>query len=160
MVLRRSPARPSADGPANHRGRGVLKVIEKLFAVVMLVFASGALILLFNPMNRVGPESDSAALATQLTLHAIASCFYILHPKKVVAASTRTPWWIAMVMLAMCSTAWSQDPFLTFRRSIILMATVAFGFYFGSRFELKEQMQILSWVLLVVLAGSAAVAIV
>ena len=138
----------------------MLKVIEKLFAVVMLVFASGALILLFNPMNRVGPESDSAALATQLRLHAIASCFYILHAKKVVAAITRTPWWIAMVMLAMCSTAWSQDPFLTFRRSIILMATVAFGFYFGSRFELKEQMQILSWVLLVVLAGSAAVAIV
>lgn len=138
----------------------MLKVIEKLFTVVMLVFASGALILLFNPMNRVGPESDSAALAAQVTLHAIACCFYILHAKKVIAAVTRAPWWIAMVVLAMCSTAWSQDPFLTFRRSIILMATVTFGFYFGSRFELKEQIQILSWALLVVLAGSAAVAIV
>jgi exopolysaccharide production protein ExoQ len=138
----------------------MLKVIETLFAVVMFVFASGALGLLFDPMNRMGPQSDSIALATQVTLHGIASFFYILHSKKLVAAVARAPWWTAMVLFAISSTAWSQDPFLTFRRGVILMGTVMFGLYFGSRFDLKEQMQILSWALLVVLAGSAAVAMV
>lgn len=52
--------------------------------------------------------------------------------------------WI-IVILALCSIAWSRVPDLTMRRSIALFLTTLSGVYFGGRFTMKEQLQLLGW---------------
>jgi exopolysaccharide production protein ExoQ len=142
----------------------MLKTFEKLWAMVMLIFGSGAFgLLLVGPMSdrqRIAPEGNNFALAVNVGFHLVASLFYILHARKLTVAITRAPWLFALVFYAGLSTTWSQDPSLTFRRSLILLATTVFGVYFGSRFELKEQLQILAWALLFALVASAGLAIV
>ena len=141
----------------------MLKTFEKLFAMAMLAYGCNAFgLLLVGPISdvqRLAPEGNTAGLAAQIGFHAVAWLFYILHAKKLTFVIVRTHWWTPILLFAVCSTAWSQDPILTFKRSLILIGTFLFGLYFGSRFELKEQIQILAWMFLLVLMASAAVAI-
>ena len=118
----------------------MLKTFEKLWAMVMLAFGCGAFgLLLVGPttnLNRMAPEGNNFALAVNVGFHLIASLFYVVHARKLALVITRVPWLFALVFYAGLSTVWSQDPYLTFRRSLILLATTIFGVYFGSRFEL------------------------
>jgi exopolysaccharide production protein ExoQ len=142
----------------------MLKASEKLFAIAMLAYGCGAFALLLvgavTDTQRLAPESSRIGLAAQIGFHAVAALFYVLHSKKLIHAIMRAPWWIPLVLFAVCSSAWSQDPMLTFRRGLILIGTFFFGLYFGSRFELKEQIDILAWTFILILVGSAIVAIV
>jgi len=141
----------------------MLKIVEKLFAMAMLAYGCGAFaLLLVGPVSdtqRLAPEWSTAGLAAQIGFHSVAALFYILHAKKITLAIARTPWWIPLVLFAVCSSAWSQDPMLTFRRGLILIGTFLFGLYFGSRFELQEQIDILAWMFLLVLMACAVVSI-
>ncbi|MFZ0758848.1 MAG: O-antigen ligase family protein [Candidatus Sulfotelmatobacter sp.] len=49
-----------------------------------------------------------------------------------------------LVALTTVSVAWSEDPALTFRRSVALMGTTLFGVYFASRYNLADQLKLLS----------------
>ena len=130
----------------------------------MLAYGCGAFsLLLVGPISerqRLAPEGNTAALIAQIGFHVIAALFYVLHAKKLILGILKTPWLVALVLFAVCSTAWSQDPNLTFRRGLILIGTALFGLYFGSRFELNEQIQILAWTLFLVLLASTVLAIV
>ena len=143
----------------------MLKALERLVAMVVLVYACGALWLplgLGGDVRMGSPGAslgDTTGLAAQMGFQGVTALICLLHAKKVVNSIIRTPWLMALVLLAVCSTVWSQDPELTLRRSLILVGTTLFGLYFGSRFELKEQIQILAWVFLIVLVSSAALAI-
>jgi exopolysaccharide production protein ExoQ len=141
----------------------MLKTLEKLFAMAMLAYGCGAFALLligqWSDTQKMAPEMHTSGLVAQIGFHVIAAFFYLVHAKKVTRAIVRTPWWIPLVLFAVCSTAWSQDPVLTFRRGLILVGTFLFGLYFGSRFELREQIDILAWMFLLVLVASAALAI-
>lgn len=48
-----------------------------------------------------------------------------------------------LVALAMVSAFWSDDPALTFRRSVALIGTTLFGVYFARRFSLADQLRLL-----------------
>ena len=52
---------------------------------------------------------------------------------------------VAFVGLAVLSTLWSDNPAITFRRSVALCFTVVFGFYLANRYSLKEQLRLLAW---------------
>jgi O-antigen ligase len=141
----------------------MLKRIEKLFAMMMLAYGCGAFaLLLLGPISdveKISPRMSMSALVAQLGFHCIAGLFYIVHATKLTFAITRAPWWVVMALYAICSGAWSQDPALSFRRGLILVGTVLFGLYFGSRFELKEQIDILALTLFVIVITSAVVGI-
>ena len=128
--------------------------------MAMLAFGSSALWLVIGVDPRISSTGNfTVALAAQIAFHAIASIFYLPHFKKIARGMLGTPWIMALVVFAICSTLWSQDPALTFRRSLILLATTVFGIYFGTRFPMREQVQILAWTILVVLVASVCVAI-
>jgi exopolysaccharide production protein ExoQ len=139
----------------------MLKAFEKLFVMAMIAYGCQAFVLLGDASPQLGPTKGTASgLALQIFFHGVAAAFYVLHARKLLLGIRNTQWLMALVLYAFCSTAWSQDPNLTFRRSLILMATTMFGLYFGSRFELKEQIDILAKALLVLLILSAGIAIV
>lgn len=138
----------------------MIRKLEIPFVIAMLAYSGAALWLLFGVDPRLGTEGNSAiGLPAQIGFHSIAAIFYVRNFKKVASGVLRTPWIIAVVLLAVCSTAWSQSPALTFRRSLILLATTLFGIYFGTRFPMREQVQILAWTILIVLAVSVCVAV-
>jgi O-antigen ligase len=105
------------------------------------------------------PASDANALAAEILFFGIATVLFLLCPTELFYGIRRAPWILALGLLATCSTAWSQDPSLTLRRSVVFAGTILFGIFFGSLFELNEQIQILAPMLLAVLLLSALVAI-
>jgi exopolysaccharide production protein ExoQ len=52
---------------------------------------------------------------------------------------------LLMLGFVLSSALWSQDAWLTLRRSIALVLTLVFGVYFASRFKVREQFQLLAW---------------
>jgi exopolysaccharide production protein ExoQ len=54
---------------------------------------------------------------------------------------------IALVCVALLSTAWSAAPWLTLRHGLALVGTTLVGVYFGTRFTLRGQLKLMVWVL-------------
>lgn len=138
--------------------KGNPTIWEKAFAIALLLFSSHAMDILFfsRPVQFTG---DGVVLSMQLAFYAVAGIIFLLHAADVRQGIVRVPWLVVLVLFALCSTVWSQDPGLTLRRSAVLAATLLYGIYFGSRFDLKSQIGVLAQISLIVLLLSAVVAI-
>ena len=113
----------------------------------MLFYTSGAILSLFvGGANRISVEAgDSQLLALQLVFYGVALCFIAIRWRTMVRSAWNVRWIIAYVLVAMASSAWSVYPSFTLRRAIALAATTAFGIYFGTRYSVREQLEILAW---------------
>jgi O-antigen ligase len=131
----------------------MLKLTEKIFAVLMLLYMTGAILPFIG-----GQESSTIAsnveVAVQLPLYTLSFLLIALHWPAFLRSAWKTKWILTMTVLAVASTAWSQVPIFTLRRSLILVATTAFGIYFGARFGVYEQLRILAYVMGVVICAS------
>ena len=139
----------------------MLKFCEKLFVVAMLFYTTGAVLpFLAGSQSRYGRmEGNPFELALQLAFYAVAFWFMALHWRTVIHGALHAKWLILLLMIAIASTAWSQDPFFTLRRSIVLVATTAFGIYFGSRFTVPQQLRLLACSCALVVLASFAIAL-
>jgi exopolysaccharide production protein ExoQ len=124
----------------------MLRLIEKIFTVAMLFYTTGALLPLVlggsSGISRV--EGNPLALAVQMTFYSAAFCFIAIGWRNFVHAAWGAKWIITLSILAAASAAWSQDPGFTLRRSVVLLASTAFGVYFGSRYTITEQLRLLA----------------
>jgi exopolysaccharide production protein ExoQ len=124
---------------------------ERLFTVFVLLLATGAFLNLLG-----GEESAAGKGALGIILQTVWSLIYgttlvlfLRNCKGLFKIIRRDLFLFALVGLAMISVFWSEDPSLTFRRSIALIGTTLFGIYFGRRFSLKDQIRLLSHVFLI-----------
>jgi O-antigen ligase len=125
----------------------MLKRFERYFAVAMLLYLSGSILGFLFPdseTNLLPPASNRILLAIQTVFYASAFVLVALRWKQFVRGLLPAKWVLAISVLAMASTAWSEDPSLTFRRSLVLLGTTLFGVYFAARFDLGEQVRILA----------------
>ncbi|MBD0334445.1 MAG: O-antigen ligase family protein, partial [Cyanobacteria bacterium Co-bin13] len=60
-----------------------------------------------------------------------------------------------LVLLAPLTTLWSLAPDETFSAAVALIGTALLGFYFASRFTVKEQLHMLGWSCVLILILSA-----
>lgn len=134
----------------------MLKAIEKVFNVVMLFYSTSAVLaFVFGSSDgMVRNEGSIPYLALEIALYAVAFCFIAIRWRLVLAAAGNATWILALVAIAVASSAWSQDPAFTLRRSIVLLATTLYGIYFGDRFTITEQLRLLSWTFALVVASS------
>ena len=134
----------------------MLKAIEKAFNVAMLFYTTGAVLsFVFGGSDgTVRDEGSLPWLALQLALYAVAFCFIAIRWRLVLRAARNATWILALVAIAVASSAWSQDPSFTLRRSIVLLATTVYGIYFGGRFTVAEQLRLLSWTFALVVCSS------
>lgn len=139
----------------------MLKAIENIFNVAMLFYTTGAVLsFVFGSSDgSVRDEGSVPYLALQLVLYAVAFSFIAIRWRLVLRAATSAPWILALVGIAIASSAWSQDPLFTFRRSLVLLATTLYAFYFGGRFTIAEQLRLLSWTFALVVMSSLFMAI-
>jgi hypothetical protein len=66
--------------------------------------------------------------------------------------------WV-LVGIALASAIWTVAPDITLRRSLLLLGTTLFGIYLAMRYSLREQLQLLSWALGLVILLSIVFAI-
>jgi exopolysaccharide production protein ExoQ len=134
----------------------MLKLVEKVFTVAMLFYATGALLpfVVGGSSGLSRTEGSPLALAVQLAFYSVAFCIIALGWQDFLHAAWSIKWIILLSLLAMASAAWSQDPGFTLRRSVVLSASTAFGVYFGSRYTVTEQLRLLAWTCALIVVSS------
>jgi O-antigen ligase len=139
----------------------MLKQIEKIFTVAMLFYATRAILPFIagdaGDFARAG--GNPLAFAVQTAFYLVTFCFIALHWRTVLRGAWNAKWILLLVLVAVASTAWSQHPLFTLRRSAVMFATTAFGIYFGSRFTVPEQLRLLGWTCALIVFASFFIAI-
>jgi len=137
----------------------MFKLIEKLFVVLTLLYFTAAILPVLlepavDPRFPQKPDGNPVELAIQTAFYFTAAIFVTFRWKRFFAGVRAAMPVMALVGLAVVSTAWSQDPAFTIRRSIVLLATTLFGVYFGACFDTEEQLRLLRWSLLLAALAS------
>lgn len=149
-----------------HVRPGFLMPIEDLACAALLVFYSvqGAIPFIAPPQAFETTAGASTALSTtgglcsQMLVNLIIVLLVLRRPRLVLQQVMAVPWLVLFALLAIASTAWSLDPVLTLRRSILFTLAGLFGLYFAARFSPVRQFAILR--LAIVAAALATIAVV
>lgn len=115
---------------------------ETLFVVLALFLFSQALVplLLESPGSTPGGEGYESNMTLRLmfaSLHAGSLFLLLVHGRAAAAAVARHWPAVALVALALLSTAWSGAPDITLRRSFAFLGTTAFGILLASRYDTR-----------------------
>jgi len=136
----------------------MLRSLEKIFVVLMLLYTTGAILPFFAGRGSA-TQASTFELAVQVPLYCLTFFFIMLHWRSFLDAAVTMKWILALTALAVASSVWSQVPAFTLRRSTILVATTAFGIYFGTRFDVNGQLRLLSRVFAIAICASLFAAI-
>lgn len=121
---------------------------ERLFVVLVLLLSTGAFLnLLPQVAGRRAVAGHAGMQAVWATLYL--GVFFLLfrHCKGFIRALASDRWLLALLILAFLSTAWSDDPSFTFKRSIGLLGTYLCAVYLASRYDLRAQLRLVAWAL-------------
>lgn len=132
---------------------------EALASGAMLFYTTGAIVpLLTSSPDQTAPTSGQPptplALAIKLVIYLVAMIAVARRLPAVLEQARRIKWILAPVLIAFISVVWTQDAPLTLRSVAVLAGTTVFGIYFGIRYTVQQQLQLLSRVffLLIVLS--------
>ena len=129
----------------------LLKFAEKAFTILSLLLFSGDFIFLIlsgGVSQGDGREAPSAYPLIQLVfliIYVVTFSLLAKQWKEVLNLLLKEKFILLLLGIAFISVLWSYDPSLTLRRSIALGGTSLFGIYFGIRYTLKQQLQLLGW---------------
>jgi exopolysaccharide production protein ExoQ len=129
--------------------------IEKAFALVALFFYTGALACFIGDDNPLRPVKEAFAYAG----FAITCVLLLLNARVWVSIALRDLLLWFFVALNLVSVLWSDVPGDTVNNLIPVVRVTVFGLYFGTRYSLREQVQIVSWVFGIGAIASVLVAI-
>jgi exopolysaccharide production protein ExoQ len=127
--------------------------------IVVLALMSGAFLTMMedDPTGMAAYQHGDDRLQWMwavIDLVALVAC--ALHGRQFGRVASRQPLILAFVAWGISTTAWSEDPMLSLRRTVALACTVALGFFLGMRFELKELLRIVAWTLAIAVLASIA----
>jgi exopolysaccharide production protein ExoQ len=113
----------------------MINIIEKIFAIIGLVFFSGG----FSQLLSGAPIT-----LLRYFVWGIATVLVCLRWKDGLRTVTKDIPLLILTSIILLSFIWSDVSIDTFKDSREIMQMTSFGWYFASRFKLKEQIQILS----------------
>lgn len=122
---------------------------ERGFVVFSLIFFTGGITYLLNG-GSIGDSSTSESSISKLLMVGIFGCTIfaiVTWHKKIIRIALREKFLWILLIIILLSFLWSAFPTATLTNSIKLIGTTLFGLYFGIRFSLKEQLQLLAWAL-------------
>jgi O-antigen ligase len=131
-------------------------LFERAFVFSVLLLSTGAFMSLTVAPGEV-QETASGQAGMQvlwMVIYLVALVLLTRHCQTALMEVSKEYLAVGLVLLAVVSTLWSDDPSLTLRRSIALVLTCLFGVYLGSRFSFREQLQLLAGVAAVCVAFS------
>lgn len=130
--------------------RGRRHVGEDIFAVVLIFTATAALIPILQPIVAPGSlpaataAGNTATIMIWLGFYTISVALLTGNFEQLIHAVLAEKWLLALLGLAILSTAWSQAPEVTFRRALALSGTSLVGFYLGLRFRTDELLDLVA----------------
>lgn len=120
-----------------------------VFTVVVLFLSTRAFSPLLGQDGTVA-DSDQGDPVTQivwLAVYGITLLLIVMRWNRFVHVATRDKLLLLLVGIALFSVFWSAAPEVTVRRSVALLGTTLFGAYLATRYDMEEQLRLLSWAL-------------
>lgn len=141
--------------------RSLLRVPETIYVFFALLYFSGALSPSDTGENGISRQwqFDRVSYLIQLFVFPILTVLICIHWESVVRGLKQALWPLSLCALAILSAGWSDDPFFTGRRAIVLLLATLFAVYLGSRFGSEEHLNLFGWLLVFSVVGSVAVII-
>jgi exopolysaccharide production protein ExoQ len=122
------------------------RTFERLFVIVLLLSSMGFVDALTHPGGRdaISAQVPLATAITETGVYVWGGLFVLMRWRRVVRAA-RTVWPLAaFAALAPASAAWSIDPILTLRRSVLVVASTMFAIYLGERYSMRQLARLLA----------------
>ncbi len=123
-----------------------LKLLDSLFSISVLFLSTGAFLPLVMDISSPA-RLTKGTLVIQIAwagIYAITLVRAIPHYRDICAFAASNKLLILLLLMAVMSTMWSDDPGQTFRRSIALVGTMLFGVDFALRYPLERQLKLIS----------------
>jgi exopolysaccharide production protein ExoQ len=135
------------------------RLIEKAFVVFSLFLSTAALIpvLLESPDGSIPQDPYSPLLF--MGIYMVTLLLLVTRRKSFLLVTQKDFLIWVLVGIALASAIWTVAPDITLRRSLLLLGTTLFGIYLAMRYSLREQLQLLSWALSLVILLSIVFAI-
>lgn len=117
------------------------KLSEKIFVVISLILFSGAIggfIAEDNPLSII-------KIIFAYIGHFVTLLLIIGRWKKVLAIVRKEKVLWVLLGITLASPLWSDMPLITLEHTMSLFRVTVFGIYFATRFNIKEQLQLLAW---------------
>lgn len=124
-------------------------LLEKTFAVLALIFYSGALTPFIPGASSSLLEAHPMVLVVQACANiafCVSLCLIFRHWKHVVSIAGKEKLLWVLVGLVTISTLWSDLPAETLGKVLPFLRVTVFGVYFATRFSIREQIKLLAWV--------------
>ena len=141
---------PRVDAHAHRRTSTHAGLLERAFAVVVLFLATGGLLPLLRLENGIDLDDLEGDPVMQITWGAVYAITLVLlstRGREIFRLLSRERWLVLLCGLAAVSVMWSVAPDVTFRRTVALFGTTAFGVYLASRYSVHDLLRLLGWVL-------------
>lgn len=137
---------PNAVHDAAHARRGPGRVERLFFVGVFLLSTGGPLDLVVQVHGGQGAGAAGViGVPLWTAFYALAVVFAWPVRDRLWRTAGRDPWVLAIVALAVASTAWSAAPPLTLKRSVALAGTCLIAWYAAARFTMAELQRLLAW---------------
>jgi exopolysaccharide production protein ExoQ len=104
-------------------------------------------------------RSKAVPMAEIAVVYGIIGVVCCLHFRALLSLCAKFPSLLALPVLAIASSAWSQDPLQSFLFSTLALAATIFAFYLCVRLTGEEQLELVMFVGIVVLLSSIALAL-
>lgn len=123
---------------------------ERLFVIVLLLANMGVIDSLTRPQlnpRDISMISTDVPRATEVAVTGVYAwgAIIVLARWRQVLRGARTVWPLAaFAALAPISAAWSIDPVLTLRRSVLVIASTVFAIYLGERYSMRQLARLLA----------------
>ena len=128
----------------------IYRYIERFFVVALLLQNMGIATTIFYPnmgegdLNAAAGELHGPIALTQAAIYGLGGVFVLIRWKRILG-TLGVIWPLTLfVMLAPISAAWSIDPLLTLRRSVLLLAMFFVAVYLGERYSIAQMANLLA----------------
>src|SRR6202167_3826404 len=135
------------------------KYLGDVFTILVLALATGAFqsLVLETATTRTVNEGNPLLQSIWPAVYALVLIRAFRNFRPIAAAVRANKFLIALVLLAVVSVFWSEDPGLTLRRGLALLATALFGLDFAVRYPIRKQLQLVAIALSAIVALSVVV---
>lgn len=124
---------------------------EKAFLVIALLFFSRAFVPLFESLGRAGSMVQAGLYAA---VFGIIALLIVKHFGRFLYVALRD-WLLLLIVAYVCaSIVWSYDPVETLKSLPVFLGATALGIYLAARFDLRAQVRLLMWMLVLAAALS------
>jgi O-antigen ligase len=133
------------------------KVLGNAFTFIVLFLSTGAFLsLVLGTSLQSNQEGSPLTQAVWAVLYLMVILRVISRYRQILPLVRANKCLCLLVLLAIVSAIWSQDPVATFHHSVALLGTTLFGIDFAVRYSIREQLRLACIVLVSVILLSIA----